>query len=207
MFFFSSSCLLGLEFPLGLLVVLCRVDTVLVVVDKVEPGHHVDPDTRVAGLTRGNALHVLGQLALAVELLAALDLVDHLAHVHVDFATVLGEAVETVYYDDCVSQCLPSIWFLCLSNIPSSSCREGEIWSGERTDGSGVAEVETGKETDTTGKTHNTGENAAGDTGRRNALHEGHGSGDGGAESDTVQVVARTGIAENALEVTEKTIG
>lgn len=89
---------LGLEFPLGLLVVLCRVDTVLVVVDKVEPRHHVDPDTGVAGLTRGSALHVLGQLALAVELLAALDLVDHLAHVHVDFATVLGEAVETVCF-------------------------------------------------------------------------------------------------------------
>lgn len=98
MILFSSSCLLGLEFPLGLLVVLCRVDTVLVVVDKVEPGHHVDPDTRVAGLTRGNTLHVLGQLALAVELLAALDLVDHLAHVHVDFTAVLGEAVETVCF-------------------------------------------------------------------------------------------------------------
>ena len=89
---------LGLEFPFGLLVVLCRVDTVLVVVDKVEPRHHVDPDTGVAGLTRGSALHVLGQLALAVELLATLDLVDHFAHVHVDFATVLGEAVETVCF-------------------------------------------------------------------------------------------------------------
>lgn len=68
----------------------------LVVVDKVEPGHRVDPNARVAGLARGDALHVLGELRLAVELLAALDLVDHFAHVHVDFAAVLGEAVEAV---------------------------------------------------------------------------------------------------------------
>lgn len=86
------------------------------------------------------------------------------------------------------------------------SCREGEFWSGKRTDGSRVAEVETGKETNATGETHDTGEDAAGDTGGRNALHEGHGSGDGGAESNAVHVVAGTGIAENALEVTEKTM-
>jgi hypothetical protein len=78
---------------------------VLVVVDKVEPRHHVDPDARVAGLTRSDALHVFGELALAVEFLAALDLVDHFAHVHVEFAAVFGEAVETVCLGDCVSQC------------------------------------------------------------------------------------------------------
>ena len=77
----------------------------------------------------------------------------------------------------------------------------------ERTDGSRVAEVETGKETDTAGETHDTGEHAAGDTGRRDALHEGHGSGERGAESHAVQVVGGTGIGNNALEVTEWTKG
>jgi hypothetical protein len=48
----------------------------------------------------------------------------------------------------------------------------------KRTDGSRVAEVETGKETDTAGETHDAGEDIAGDTGWRDALHEGHGSGD-----------------------------
>ena len=85
-------------------------------------------------------------------------------------------------------------------------CRKEEFWWGKRTDGSRVAEVETGKETNATGKTHDTGEDTAGDTGGRNALHERHGSGDGGTESNAVQVVAGAGIAENALEVTEKTI-
>lgn len=93
-----------------------------------------------------------------------------------------------------------------LSDFPSSSRWEGEFWSGERTDGSRVAEVEAGKETDATGKTHDTGENAAGDTAGRDALHEGHGSGDGGAESNAVQVIAGAGIAKNALEVTGRTI-
>ena len=68
----------------------------LVVVDKVEPRHHVDPNTRVAGLARGDALHVFGELGFAVEFFAALDFVDHFAHVHVDFAAVFGEAVEAV---------------------------------------------------------------------------------------------------------------
>ena len=73
----------------------------------------------------------------------------------------------------------------------------------KRTDGSRVAEVETGKEADTAGETHDTGEHAAGDTGGRDALHEGHGGRDRGAESHAVKVVARTGIGEDALEVAE----
>jgi len=77
----------------------------------------------------------------------------------------------------------------------------------ERTDGSRVAEVETGKETDTAGEAHDTGEHAAGDTGRRDALHEGHGSGERGAEGHAVQVVTGTGIGDDALEVAEETGG
>lgn len=66
------------------------------VVDKVEPRHNVQPHTRVSALATGNTLHVLGQSALAVQRLALLDAVRHLAHVHVDFAPVLGPAVEAV---------------------------------------------------------------------------------------------------------------
>jgi hypothetical protein len=94
----NSSSLFSLEFPLSLLIVLCGIDTVLVVIDKVEPRHHVDPNARVTRLTRSGALHVFGELTLAVEFLAALDFVDHFAHVHVEFAAVFGEAVETVCF-------------------------------------------------------------------------------------------------------------
>jgi hypothetical protein len=71
----------------------------------------------------------------------------------------------------------------------------------ERTDGSRVAEVEAGKETDATGETHDTGKDIAGDTGGRDALHEGHSSGDRGAECHAVEVVAGTGVGEDTLEV------
>jgi hypothetical protein len=88
-------------------------------------------------------------------------------------------------------------------------CRGGragvaEGSEGKRTDGSRVAEVETGKETDTAGETHDAGEDIAGDTGGRDALHEGHGSGDRGAERNAVEVVAGTGIGDDALEVAEE---
>lgn len=65
-------------------------------VDQVEPRHDMDPETSVSALSACDALHVFGELALAVQRLALLDFVDHFAHVHVDFATVLGEAVEAV---------------------------------------------------------------------------------------------------------------
>lgn len=70
-------------------------------VDEVEPRHVVDPDTSISALSACNTLHVLGELTGAVDGLAALDLGDHLAHVHVNLTAVLGEAVETV--------CLPLI--------------------------------------------------------------------------------------------------
>lgn len=70
--------------------------TYLVVVDEVEPRHDMDPGTGVSALSAGNALHVLGELAVAVEWLAALDSADHVAHVHVNLAAILGEAIESV---------------------------------------------------------------------------------------------------------------
>jgi hypothetical protein len=87
---------LSLKLPLGVPVVLGSVNTVVRVVDKVEPRHNVEPNTRVSALAAGNALHVLGQGALAVQRQTLLDAVRHLAHIHVDFAPVLGPAVEAV---------------------------------------------------------------------------------------------------------------
>lgn len=82
------------KLALGLLVVLGGVDAVLVVVDKVEPGHCADEEGRVSALAGSNALQVRAQLALAVEGLTGLDLVNHLAHVHLDLAGVFGGTVE-----------------------------------------------------------------------------------------------------------------
>lgn len=90
----ALACPLGLKFPLGLPVVLRCVDAVLVVVDKVEPGQHTHEQGRVSRLPSGHALHGGGELALAVERLAGLDLIYHLAHVHLYLACVLAHAVE-----------------------------------------------------------------------------------------------------------------
>ena len=67
----------------------------LVVMHKVKPRHNVEEDTRVSGVSRRNTLHVWAQRGDTVKWLALLDLGDHLFHVHVDLAGVLGEAVET----------------------------------------------------------------------------------------------------------------
>jgi len=87
----------GIELPLSLLVIFRRVDTMLVVIDKVEPRHDVDEGGGVAALSAGHALHVFGQLAGAVQRLSPFDFVDHLAHVELDLAPVFGEAVEPIW--------------------------------------------------------------------------------------------------------------
>lgn len=85
---------LSLQLSLRLLVVLGGIDTVLVVVDKVEPWQDVQPDSTVSRVSRRNSLHVWGKGGCAVEWLAGLDLGDHLLHVALDFAAVLTEPVE-----------------------------------------------------------------------------------------------------------------
>lgn len=86
---------LRLQLPLGLLVVLGRVDAVLVVVDKVEPRDRAEHERRVPALAGRHALQMRAQPAHAVQGLALLDLVHHLPHVHLDLAGVLGGAVES----------------------------------------------------------------------------------------------------------------
>lgn len=86
---------LRLQLPLGLLVVLGSVHTVLVVVDKVEPRHDGHEQRRVPRLPRGDALEVRRELALTVEGLPGLDLADHLPHVHLHLPRVLGRSVES----------------------------------------------------------------------------------------------------------------
>lgn len=72
-------------------------------IHKVEPGHDVDEDAAVSALPACYPLHILRQLALAVQRLALFDLVDHFAHVEVDLAAVLGEAVEAVCFFEVIS--------------------------------------------------------------------------------------------------------
>ena len=73
----------------------------LLVVDKVEPRHNVDEDAGVSALSARNTLHVFAQLTLSIQRLARLDFRYHLAHVHLDFASILGEAVESVCKPTC----------------------------------------------------------------------------------------------------------
>lgn len=88
---------LGFQLPLRLLVVFGCVDTVLAVIDKVEPRNQANGKGRVSALSSRNALHVGGQLALAVERLAGFNSIHHLSHVHFDFARIFGHAVEPHY--------------------------------------------------------------------------------------------------------------
>lgn len=68
----------------------------LVVVGKVGPGHNVDEQLGVPRVAGSDTLEVVGHCGNAVQGLALLDLVDHLAHIHLNLALVLGESVETV---------------------------------------------------------------------------------------------------------------
>lgn len=65
-------------------------------IDEIEPRHDMYKDTTIPTLPTGNPLHVFRELALSIQRLAGLGFRDHLPHVHVELAAVLGEAVETV---------------------------------------------------------------------------------------------------------------
>jgi len=67
----------------------------LVVIHKVEHGHNVQEDTSISRVPRSHTLHVVCELGGAVQRLAALDPVDHLPHVLVDFSLVFCHAVES----------------------------------------------------------------------------------------------------------------
>lgn len=56
----------------------------------------MNPHPSISTLPTGNPLHILRKSTGTVDGLAALDSIRHLAHVHVDLATVLGEAVEAI---------------------------------------------------------------------------------------------------------------
>lgn len=71
-------------------------ETDLVVVGKVGPGDNMDEQLGVPGVAGSDTLQVVGHLRNAVQGLALLDLVDHLAHIHINLSLVLGESVETV---------------------------------------------------------------------------------------------------------------
>jgi len=104
---------LRLQFPLRLLEVLRCVDTMLqpssdlsrcqrtlcstylVVVHKVEHGHDVQKHAGISRVPRRHTLHIVRELCGSVQRLAALNPIDHLAHVLVDFPLVFCHAVES----------------------------------------------------------------------------------------------------------------
>lgn len=65
-------------------------------VDKVEPGDDMDEELGVPGVTGSHALQVLGHLGFAIQRLALLDLVNHLACVPLNLSVVLGETVKAL---------------------------------------------------------------------------------------------------------------
>jgi hypothetical protein len=71
--------------------------TNLIVVYKIGKRQNVKKCSRVSRVPGSNTLHVLGQLALAVQRLSPLRLIDHLPHVHFNFSLVLRDTVEPVY--------------------------------------------------------------------------------------------------------------
>ena len=87
---------LTLQLLLRSTVILGRVNTMLVVVDEIEPRHDVQKRPGVSRLPASDSLHVLCESGLAVQWQAGFDAVRHLAHVFCYFAAVFGEAVEAV---------------------------------------------------------------------------------------------------------------
>ena len=67
--------------------------TYLIMIHEVPPGDDLCHERTVPTVSRRDALHVRRQAAVAVERFAFLDLVDHLAHIHVDFARIFGPTV------------------------------------------------------------------------------------------------------------------
>jgi len=71
--------------------------THLIMIDKVSPRQHLQHQSRVSAVSRRHTLHVWGQAAMPIQRLAFLDLVHHLSHVHFDFSSVFGPAVESYW--------------------------------------------------------------------------------------------------------------
>lgn len=184
----TSSGLLLLQLQLGLAVVLGRVDAVVGVVDEVGPRQDVGECGCVARVPVGNALHVLGHLCGAVQRLATLDLVDHLAHVLLNLAAVLARAVE--------AGCLVSVrCFYCCQHA-RGNCR----WN-TRTAGPRVCEDEAAGDTNGAAQTHDGREATLADERGRDALPVQHQTGADGTDGGAREPVRGAGIADYSRDV------
>jgi len=124
---------------------------VLAVVHEVEPGEDVEESGRVSRLAGSNTLHGGRQLTLAIERLAGLDLVHHLAHVHSHLAGVLAHAVEPDYTQQLL------VTSEQIRNRPHSL---SGCWpqGGPRTDRALIEGQETAHQTDGASQPHSLGE-------------------------------------------------
>lgn len=136
---------LSLQFSLCLLVILCCIDSVLIVVDEVEPRQHMQPNSGVSGVSACHTLNVWCCAADAVQWLPLLDLANHLLHVQVYLALVLCEAVE--------SHCSPTISL-------RSNWQQGV---GVRTNGSLIEQEKTCSHSNDTCEAHNRSESTFSD--------------------------------------------
>lgn len=68
----------------------------LIVIDKVKPGHDMQKHARISRLSGSSSLHIFGQSRLSVQRFPSLDLFRHFSHVHFDFPPVFRETVEAV---------------------------------------------------------------------------------------------------------------
>lgn len=199
----SLGPLLGRKLLLGLPVVLGGVDAVLVVVDKVEPGDGIEEGGGVPRLPRRDALHVWAQRAHAVQWLAALDLVDHLPHVHLDLPCVLAHAVEphckarTVsnrpFRPHSPSQVAFTLFLRCVSFFFPAEA--------SRTDRSLVERQETAADSDETGESHHPCEGSASGVRGCEPLHRPEQTGTCCGCHRAEGVVRWSGIADYPLEM------
>jgi hypothetical protein len=151
------------------------------VVDNVDPREDVDEELGVPGVTGSNTLNIRGDLGGAVQGLALLHLVNHLAHVPLDLPRVLGEAVET--------SCEPV----------SFSFRTQFI--GIHTAGSLVKNVDATQNANGTGEAHDGGKATAADMRRASPLHDPECNGGDGSHATSHGIIGRPSVSEHATQV------
>lgn len=85
-----------LQLPLSIPIILRRINAMLIMVHKIKPGQHMQENPRVPALPTRHTLHILRHRADPIQRLPAFHFIRHFAHVHLDLAPVLGEAIEAV---------------------------------------------------------------------------------------------------------------
>jgi hypothetical protein len=87
---------------------------------KICPRQNVPQKRRVSAVPGRNALHIWCQIAASVERLPFLDLIHHLAHIHLDFSVVFCPAIESYCQSETKSVFARSAkrgWDQCIGDI------------------------------------------------------------------------------------------